>query len=434
MSAAQLPAPSGALPAVMIRGPRGAFRWTAFVLGVTAFAAAIPTPLYPYYEARFDFSSGVLGLVFGSYTLGVLVTLFLVAPQAEHVGRKRLLYLGMSLTALAALTFAFSTSVLWLALARVVTGLAVGATTSVATAAMSDLEPNRDQHHVARVAVAANFGGFAGGVALSGLVVQYVTNPSELVYLLPLLASAVGLLAVYVTPETATELGVPARSRIQRITVPPEARRPFWVAVGGITGCYSIYGFFGALAPTYIRTGLAVSSPAATGGIIALMFGMAAVTQLTTAQIRDRRGLLVGFPLMLGALLALVLILPLAMVVLLCAVSAWLGVAVGLTYMGSVTLVDRVAPEDRRGEMLAGFYSAAYLALAIPTVGVGEASVQIGLTDSAVLFDLLLALAVVALYYAIRRTPTPPGGGGRPKDRPRRTLEGASTEPEHRAR
>jgi len=426
VSASSSTSPSGVLPALMIRGPRSAFRWTAFALGVTAFAAAIPTPLYPFYEARFQFSSGVLGLVFGAYTLGVLLTLFLVAPQAERVGRKWLLYLGMALTALGAVTFAFSTSVLWLAAARVITGLAVGATTSVATAAMSDLEPHRDQHHVARVAVAANFGGFAGGVSLSGLVVQFAADPSELAYLLPFLASVVGLLAVYVTPETATELGVNVGARIQRITVPAEVRRPFWVATGGIAGCYSIYGFFGALAPSYVRSGLDLASPTATGGIIALLFGMAAATQLVTAQIRDRRALLLGFPLMLFALIALVVILPVRMAVLLGGVTAVLGVAVGLTYMGSVTLVDRVAPEERRGEMLAGFYSGGYLALAIPTVGVAEASEQVGLTDAAILFGVLLALAVAVLYWAIRRTPTPPGGGGRPRDGPKRVREGSS--------
>ena len=58
----------------------------------------------------------------------------------------------------AAISFESATDVLWLALARFIAGFVLGATTSVATAAMSDLEPYRDQHHVV-VAVAANFGG-----------------------------------------------------------------------------------------------------------------------------------------------------------------------------------------------------------------------------------------------------------------------------------
>ena len=408
------------LSAWMVHGPRGPFRWTAYVLGVTAFAAAIPTPLYPLYEHQFHFSSGVLGLVFAAYTPGVFLTLFFVAPQAERVGRRKLLYAGMTLTAVGAVVFAVASGVLWLALARAISGLAVGATTSVATAAMSDLEPYRDQHHVARVAVAANFGGFALGAVLSGVLVQFAPHPSELVYLLPIVASAVGLLAIHVTPETATETGSSLPSPIQRIAVPSELGHPFWVSVGGVAACYSIYGLFAALIPSYLRSGLGVASPWAAGAIVSLMFGMAAITQLGTAQIRDRRALLVGFPLLAGTLVALVVILPLTTWTLLALVTAALGAAVGLTFMGSVTMVDRVAPEEMRGEMLAGFYSAGYLALAVPTIGVAEASERIGLTGAGVLFGYILATTAAVLYAATYRTPTPPGGGGRPRESARR--------------
>jgi predicted MFS family arabinose efflux permease len=407
-----------ALSALMIHGPRGPFRWTAYALAVTAFAAAIPSPLYPVYEHQFAFTAGILGLVFAAYTPGVLLTLFLVAPQAEQLGRKRLLSLGMLLTAVGAIVFALAPGVGWLAVARFVSGLAVGTTTSVATAAMSDLEPNHDPHHVARVAVAANFGAFALGAALSGLIVQLGPFPTELVYLLPFGAAALGLLAIHVTPETATQLGHQVPYRIQRISVPPAARRPFWVAAGGIAACYSIYGFFAALVPSYVRSGLHESEASVVGAVVALMFGMAALCQLATAQIRDRRALLVGLPLMIVALVALVLILPLTDWTPLLLVTTVLGVAVGLTYMGSVTLIDRVTSEDERGEALAGFYAAGYLALAVPTIGIAELSVHVGLTAAGSLLGALLAITAALLYVGIYRTPTPPGGGGRPRRAP----------------
>jgi MFS family permease len=394
-------------------GPRAAFRWTAYALAVTSFAAGISTPFYPLYEVEFGFSAGALGAVFGAYAAGVLLTLFFVAPIAEHVGRKRLLYLGMGLTALGASVFALADGVLWLAFARILTGMAVGATTSVATAAMSDLEPYHDQHHVARVAVAANFGGFAVGVTLSGIVAVWLADPSQVVYALPILAAVLGILAIRSTPETATALGADLRWHIQRISVPAELRRPFWVAAGGIAACYSIYGFFAALVPSYVRSGLGINDPLIEGIVVALMFGSAALIQLLTGEIRDRRALLLGFPILVGALVVLILILPVGSLALLGAVAAGMGVAVGLTYMGSVTLVDRVAPEGQRGELLAGYYCAGYLALAVPTIGVAEASDWIGLSSAGILFGGILAVAVLLLLVEIRRTPTPPGGGGR---------------------
>lgn len=399
----------------MVRTPRGAFRWTAYVLGVTAFAAAVPTPLYPVYEARFGFAAGVLGLVFAAYTPGVFLTLFVLAPQAERIGRRKLLTIGMLLTIAGSAVFLFASGVAWLALGRAVSGLAVGATTSVATAAMSDLEPYRDQHHVARVAVAANFGAFALGVLLSGIVVEYVAHAAQIVYLLPIAGSAVGLLAIRATPETAAELGEPRTRWLQRIAVPAEVRRPFWVATGGIAACYSIYGLFGALIPSYVRTGLHQPSHLVAGGIVALMFGTAAAIQLATSQIRDRRALLVGFPTLVAALLLLVGILPLANGTLVVVAATALGAAVGLTLMGSITLIDRLAPERERGEILAGFYLAGYLALAVPTIGVAEASERIGLVRAGILFGAILAVAAAILCVATYRTPTPPGGGGRPR-------------------
>jgi MFS family permease len=409
--------PSG-LSAVMVRGPRGAFRWTAYVLGVTAFMAAIPTPLYGVFESQFHFSAGVLGLVFAAYTPGVFVTLFYVAPAAERVGRRKLLFLGMVFTAVAAVLFATASGVAALALARAVSGLGVGATTSVATAAMSDLEPNRDQHHVARVAVAANFGAFAIGVAFSAFLVTYLPYPTHLVFATAIVAAAVGVLAIRATPETAPAIAPVRPAAVSRIVVPADLRRPFWVAAGGVAACYSIYGLFAALGPAYVRTELASSSPLAAGGAVAAMFGMAAIIQLATSQIRDRRALLVGFPIMLAAVAALVGALLVASWPLFLLVSLGLGIAVGLTYMGSVTLVDRIAPERLRDEILAGFYLAAYLSLAIPTIGVAEASERIGLADSGILFGALLAIATAALFVGIYRTPTPAGGGGRPRAPP----------------
>jgi len=408
---------SGRLAALLIHGPRGSFRWTAYALAVTAFAAAIPTPLYPRYENQFHFGSATLGLVFAAYTPGVFLTLFFVAPQAERIGRRTLLYAGLGLTAVAAAVFALADGVVWLAVARAVSGLAVGATTSVATAAMSDLEPYRDQHHVARVAVAANFGGFAIGALLSGVVVSFAPHPAQTVYLLPIVAAAVGLFAVAATPETATALEGAAAKTVQRIAVPAAVRRPFWVAVGGVAACYSIYGLFAALVPSYVRSELAIHVPWAAGAIVALMFGLAAMTQLATAQLRDQRALLVGFPLLVVTLAVLVLVLPLTSWALVALATAGLGVSVGITFMGSVTLADRIAPEEARGEMLAGFYAGGYLALAVPTIGIAEASERIGLANAGALFGFLLASAAALLFAVTYRTALPAGGEGRPRSR-----------------
>jgi MFS family permease len=396
-------------------GSRRSFRWTAFALGVTAFGAAVSTPLYPEYARDFHFSSGELGLIFACYAAGVLFTIFFVAPQAERIGRKRLLTAGMAFVALAAVVFAFSSSAIWLAVARTIAGVAVGCTTSVATAAMTDLMPDHDQHHVARVSVAANFGAYGIGAAVSGAIVQLGPDPLQLVYILPVVLAIVGVFAIRSTPETAQHLGAPAGRLIQRISVPRGIASAFWVAAGGLAACYAIYGFFGALVPSYLGSQLKVSSPLLEGLVVASMFGTASIVQLATTEIRDRRALLLGFPLLVVGLVGLVATLTSSSPWPILLVSPVLGVAVGLTFMGSATLVDRISPEGDRGELLAGYYAVGYSALAIPTIGVALTSQQIGFAAAGTVFGAILAVTAAGLLYGIYRTPTPGGGGGRPR-------------------
>jgi predicted MFS family arabinose efflux permease len=395
--------------------PRRPFRLVAYVLAVTALGAGLPTPLYSLYQQRFHFNAGILGVVFGAYAVGVILTMFFVAPLSDTIGRKPLLYAGMVLTALSAILFIFSTGVVWLAAARVVSGLAVGATTSTATAAMTTLEPNADEHHVARVCVAANFGGVASGVLLGGFLVQYAPAPTDLVFLLLIVASALGFLAIAFTPETVVPQTDARKFRIQRVRVPAEIQRPFWVAVGGLTACYSIYGLYAALAPGFLRADLFVQNSFETGILIAVMFGSAAAIQLALAQVRDRRALLFGFPLIVGGLALTILSLIGASGVLWLLGAGVLGVGVGFAFMGATTLVDRVSPKAIRGDVLSGFYVSGYLALAVPTIGVAIASDRVGLNTAGIVFGVALTVFVLALYGATWRTATPPGGEGRPR-------------------
>jgi MFS family permease len=392
----------------------------AYVLGVTAFGAGLPTPLYSIYEHQFDFSPTVLGAIFATYTLGVLLTMYVLAPQADLVGTHPVLYLGMLTTALSGIVFllaggyGIAGGVLWLAGARFVSGLAVGATTSTATLSMTKREPNADKHHVARVAVGANFGGVACGVLLSSVAVAFVPHPTEVVFFVLIATAGVGALLLRLTPKLLPHEERPERVRFERIRVPRAIRGPFWVAVAGLTACYAIYGFFASLAPTAVHDATHLP-PSAAAASVAVMFASAALVQIFLGQVRDRNALLTGLPLMVLSLVLFVASMPLGLVVLSLASAVLMGVAVGFVYMGSVTLVDRVAPDELRGEILSGFHLSGYLALAVPTLTLAVVASELGVVNSGILFGGALGAVVFLSYLATRRTPIPPGGGGWPR-------------------
>jgi MFS family permease len=402
-------------PQSPVRPPssRWPFRWIAVALAVTAFGAGAPSPLYPIFQVRYAISSAVLAAIFGAYVIGVLITMFLLAPQSDLLGRKPVLYVGMLLTALSGVAFLLASSVAGLFLARIISGLAVGATTATATASMAGLEPRADQHHVARVSVAANFGGVATGILLSGFLVGEVARGSEWIFVVLILASGAGLLLIASTPETAT-LAAPGQPfRLLRIRVPASIRRPFWVAAGALAACYSIYGLFAALAPSFLRDHLGVESPWLGAAIVSLLFGLVAIAQLALGQVRDRRAMLIGLPVLFAALLVVTAAIVADSLGLLVGAIALLGIGIAFAYMGSVTLVDRVAPGAHRAETLAAYFIIGYLSLAVPTIGVGAGADAIGLPSAALIFGVGLAVFVGALALLTQRTPTPPGGEGR---------------------
>ncbi len=405
---------SAATPAGPLLRSRWPFRRAAFALSVTAFGAGAPTPLYVTYEAQYHFGSGVLTGIFAIYTAGVVATMLLVAPMSDVLGRRPVLYLGLALTAASGFAWILASGIPTLALARFTSGLAVGATTSTATATMAALEPRGDQHHVARVSVAANFGGVASGTLLSGLLVEYAPDPRTLIYLVLIGASLLGIAGIELTPETVRPRPFRVAARVQRLSIPAALRLPFWVAAGSLAACYAIYGLFSSLAPTFLRVDLGVTNVALAAAAVAVLFAAASIAQLGLGQVRDRRALLLGLPLILAGLLLFVLSLAISNLPGLVAGAAVVGTGIAFAEMGSVTLIDRVAPGEERGEILSAYFLVGYLALAVPTLGVGLAAETFGLRTAALAFGLLVGAFVAALFLLLRRTPTPAGGGGWP--------------------
>jgi hypothetical protein len=51
------------------------------------------------------------------------------------------------------------------------------------------------------------------------------------------------------------------------------------------------------------------------------------------------------------------------------------GIGMGLAFMGSLGDVNEIAPEDRKGDIVANYYVVVYIATANPPIGVGALTV-----------------------------------------------------------
>jgi MFS family permease len=80
-------APSARL-AVSTRRHAVAFWVIAFALLTILAYGAVPTPLYPLYQARDGFSSLTVTVVFAVYAVGVVISLFTVGHLSDWHGRR----------------------------------------------------------------------------------------------------------------------------------------------------------------------------------------------------------------------------------------------------------------------------------------------------------------------------------------------------------
>ena len=81
-----------------------------FVLFVAMLGSNIPVPLYEAYRLRFGQSTFGITVLFASYPLALVVTLFALARLPDRVGRRPALALGLVAAVAGSIAFATATS------------------------------------------------------------------------------------------------------------------------------------------------------------------------------------------------------------------------------------------------------------------------------------------------------------------------------------
>jgi MFS family permease len=361
-------------PGVARTVSHGAGFWlVGYAFTVVMAFAAVPTPLYVLYAQRDHLSSTLITCVFAAYAVGVVLSLFTVGHISDWVGRRRMLLAALALALTAGAVFIAWTSLAALLAARVLSGFGVGIITTTATAHLAELHARHRPDGTARraqvVAVAANLGGIGLGPLAAGLLAQFAPDPLRLPYLVTEALLVIAMVALALTPETVRRAG-PLRYKMQRIAVPREARATFAAAAFGAAVIFTILGTFSALVPSFLLDALHEPSHAVAGAVASVVFLASAAAQLVDRGAR-RNPLKIATPVAIAGLTALTIGTWTAQLVVFVAGAVVTGVGAGLVFKTLLATVVRVAPEDRRGEVLASFFLAAYIGLAVPVVALG---------------------------------------------------------------
>src|SRR3954452_2242903 len=139
--------------------------------------ANVAAPLYSVYAGKFGFSSLVLTTVFATYAVTLVGTLLVGGRLADRFGRRPVILAGLAVAAVALVVFTAASSTWWLYAARALQGVAVGLISGPATAALVEIDPQRDRARPALLAGLAQAVGSGLGPLLSGSLAQWAPAP-----------------------------------------------------------------------------------------------------------------------------------------------------------------------------------------------------------------------------------------------------------------
>jgi MFS family permease len=386
---------------------RVALAAVATQLGIMFIGAILPTPLYPLYREAFGFSGVTLTLIYATYVLGNLTALLFFGRLADQIGRRPASLPAVAVGMASAIVFAAAQSTGWLFVARGISGFSTGLASGAATAWIAELYAGSDKSRAARVASAANFFGCAAGPLIGGVFAQFAFAPLRLSYLafLVLLCGAAG--AILLPRDTVTQpKPLPDVELHPRIGVPPGIRLQFISpAVTGFA-TFSLIGFYSALIPSLLGETLNQSAPLVAGLVVCELFLIAAVAILASGRLASQTATLAALLLLPPSAWILVGAEVAHSLALLVFAAALGGLAGGLGYRGSLEVINRIAPGDRRSEVVSSYMIALFAGNSVPVIGIGFLSAATtSLTAHVTFAAVLTVLAGVAMLTGLKFAP-----------------------------
>jgi MFS family permease len=399
-------------------GRRGGFVAAAFALAATMVGTTLPTPLYPIYRSELGFSELMVTAIFASYAAGAVGALLLTGSLSDEIGRRRLLLVGLALSALSAAAFLLAHGLGLLLVGRVLSGLSAGIFTGTATAALVDLAPQGRRGRATLVATVANMGALGCGSLLAGLLAQFAPLPLRLVFWVDLALLVPTTAFVWAMPEPIATRSA-FRLRLRRPHVPSEVRAAFVPAALAVFAGFAVLGLFTAVAPGFLGQILGIGNRAIVGLVVFSVFAASTVGQTLLERVFGTRALVAGCIGLVAGMALLALGLAVSSLGLLVAGGVVAGLGQGSSFRHGLAAINEAAPARRRGEVASALFIVAYLGISLPVVGVGLLAEVAGLRAAGLSFAALvaaLAATVVALVAgnSPKEATRTPHGAGRP--------------------
>ena len=356
-------------------------------------ASSAPTPLYRVYQSEWGFSSIAITVVFGVYALAVLGALLTVGSLSDHIGRRPVLFAALALQVASLIVFTTAGSVTALLVARVIQGLSTGAALGALGAGLLDID--RAKGTVANGVGAIS--GTASGALGSALLVQFLPEPTHLVYLVLVAVFVLQALGVALMRETATPKSGALASLRPQLAVPRAARRPLLFVAPALVAVWALAGFYGSLGPTLVHVVTGSNSVVLGSLSLFTIAGSAAVTLLLIRSMTARAVMVLGTSSLVVGVSITLLAINHASAAGFFFGSAIAGIGFGAGFQGALRSVLPLAAMHERAGVLSAIYVVSYLAFGLPAVGAGFLVEHLGVLTTAREYGVVvIVLAAIA--------------------------------------
>lgn len=380
-------------------GSRRAFVAVTYAVVVMLAGSNLPTPLYPAYQRLFDLSPLMVTLVFATYAVAVMPCLFVAGPLSDAVGRRAVLLPAVGLGIVAAGVFAFASNVVWLFVAQVVEGVAMGGLQGAAVAALIETHPRGRRDRAALTGSTATVAGAALGPLLAGLLARFGPLPRRLPFLIEAVLLTVALVVIWTTYPVRE--GRRGRWQARRPSAPPAIRRLFPLSGAAAFFGWAVTALFLSLIPAYVVAILHTSNVALIGALAALVLACSAVVQLALPRVDHLTAQATGLGLTGLAAGLLVVAAHVHTLAVFVSAAVLAGLGLGMAFHGSLGAVSAEVPEDKKGDILSALYLLVYLGTAVPVIGVGLEALATGLRTAVETFGYAIGAVCVVLCMLI---------------------------------
>jgi predicted MFS family arabinose efflux permease len=357
------------------------------------------TPLYVLWQHDIGFSKGTLTVVFAFYIVGLLGSLLVSGVLSDRLGRKPVLLPALGLALAACAVFATATSVAALIVARLFTGIAVGAVVSAGMAAVTDVAGPRRRPLAALLASCAMVLGAGLGPFLAGVLSEVFPAPTVLVFVVEavLLATAVFAVVRMPLPRRPERGAVPAGGGawLRMPRVPREGRTPLVLGIAVFAPGITATSFVLSLGPSLLTGLLHSSSRVLAGGMAFVMFLTATGVQFAVRRLGRRTILAAGAVSTVASMAALVAAVHTSSVGALVAAAVLAGAGQGMGQLGGLSLLNSAVAPERLAEANAALNVGGYLPAGALPVAACYLSDATGLTTGATVFAAVLAALAV---------------------------------------